>query len=209
MKAVASRRPRNAEATRAALLAAAHRQFVAHGYDGTSVRGIADEVGVDAAMVIRYFGSKDALFIEIIYNARAPQVVLDGPLETLAERLLRHAFEVWTDPARGGAWNTLLRSTNNAAAIAHLRLRFLDDFVAALAERLPGADAKLRAELIGGQLLGFGLMRNLIEAPEAGRLDIDALIAHYAPALRTCIDPVHAVSGAEPSTRRRPVLDPA
>jgi AcrR family transcriptional regulator len=208
MTAVAPRRPRNAEATRAALLAAAQRQFVAHGYDGTSVRGIADEVGVDAAMVIRYFGSKDALFIETIYNAEAPHVVLDGPLETLAERLLRQAFEVWTDPARGGAWSTLLRSTNNASAIAHLRRRFLDDFVATLAERLPGADAKLRAELIGGQLLGFGLMRNLIEAPEAGRLDIDALIAHYAPALQTCIDPMHDVSGGEKLTRR-PVLDPA
>lgn len=51
-------RRRNASQTRADILSAARRRFAAEGYEGTTLRAIAADVGVDAALVIRYFGSK-------------------------------------------------------------------------------------------------------------------------------------------------------
>ncbi|HEV7965751.1 MAG TPA: helix-turn-helix domain-containing protein, partial [Actinoplanes sp.] len=57
-------RPRNAAATRAAILASARRNFARAGYDGVGVREIAGGAGVTAMLVNRYFGSKEQLFAE-------------------------------------------------------------------------------------------------------------------------------------------------
>jgi AcrR family transcriptional regulator len=61
---MATKRPRNAIQTRADILAAARRRFGAEGYERTTLRAIAADVGVDAALVIHYFGSKQDLFAE-------------------------------------------------------------------------------------------------------------------------------------------------
>src|ERR1700754_5185969 len=55
-------RPRNASQTRADILSAARRRFGAEGYERTTLRAVASDVGVEAALVIRYFGSKQDLF---------------------------------------------------------------------------------------------------------------------------------------------------
>ena len=49
-------------ASRAAILAAARALLAARGYDATTIRAVAAEAGVDPAMVMRYYGSKDGLF---------------------------------------------------------------------------------------------------------------------------------------------------
>ena len=61
-----SPRKRNAAATRAAMLDAAVCRFARDGYDGASVRDIAADAGVDAALVSRYFGGKEELFNEVL-----------------------------------------------------------------------------------------------------------------------------------------------
>jgi AcrR family transcriptional regulator len=55
-------RPRNAQSTRDAILTAARTLFTQHGFEGVGVREIAAQVGVNASLVNRYFGSKEALF---------------------------------------------------------------------------------------------------------------------------------------------------
>ena len=51
--------------TRARILDAAERLFMAHGYDGTSMRQITGEAGVNIAAVNYHFGSKEALIQEV------------------------------------------------------------------------------------------------------------------------------------------------
>lgn len=60
------RRPKTAESGRTALLRAAMHQFSRKGYDGTSLRAVADEAGVDMALVNRLFGSKAGLWSAMI-----------------------------------------------------------------------------------------------------------------------------------------------
>ncbi|KFA89777.1 TetR/AcrR family transcriptional regulator [Archangium violaceum] len=55
-------RQRDAERTRAAILAAARTLFSTRGYAHTGVREVADLAGVNSALVGRYFGSKLGLF---------------------------------------------------------------------------------------------------------------------------------------------------
>ena len=50
------------EGTRRAILDAARSTFAGRGYEQTTIRAVAAQAGVDASMVMRYFGSKAGLF---------------------------------------------------------------------------------------------------------------------------------------------------
>lgn len=56
------RRPRDAEATRADILAAAHGLFIAQGYDGAALSDVARAAGVNKSLIHHHFGSKEGLF---------------------------------------------------------------------------------------------------------------------------------------------------
>ena len=60
--ALTSRREENAEATRAALIAAARRAFAANGFSGADVGAIAAEARVTTGAIYHHFGSKKGLF---------------------------------------------------------------------------------------------------------------------------------------------------
>ncbi|MQM24614.1 TetR/AcrR family transcriptional regulator [Glycomyces albidus] len=181
---------RDKAATRTALLEAARRRFTEHGYDGTGVRDIAADAQVDATLIFRYFGSKQALFDEAV-RVDVPQGLgRDGRRDpaALAGELLREI--VFTDRTAPGAEHPLfvmLRSAGRPEVRAHLREQVCDEYLADFAERLPGPDAGLRAELIGGLLLGIGLMRSVIGSPALSDSSIEetgGLVAEMVAALQ-------------------------
>lgn len=55
------------------IIGTAERLFSAKGYDGTSVRDIADEAGVNIAMISYYFGSKEKL-MEALFEQRTANI---------------------------------------------------------------------------------------------------------------------------------------
>jgi AcrR family transcriptional regulator len=65
------------------LLEAAEKLFAEKGYDGTSVRDIAQEAGVNLAMISYYFGSKDGL-LRVLFEQRMSNVRLR--IEDVAQR---------------------------------------------------------------------------------------------------------------------------
>src|SRR5918998_1342244 len=77
-------RPRNAAATREAILDSAIRAFARAGYDGVGVREIAGDAGVSAMMVNRYFGAKGRLFAEAVDPASPAPVVIAADSDSLA-----------------------------------------------------------------------------------------------------------------------------
>ena len=90
-------RPRNATQTRADILSAARRRFGAEGYERTTLRAVAADVGVDAALVIRYFGSKQDLFAEAAdFSIELPDMSGVDPDE-VAGILLPRFFAVWEE----------------------------------------------------------------------------------------------------------------
>ena len=54
---------------RAEILSAAERIFVAHGYEGATIRKIADEVGVSSTALYMHFRDKDQILLEICSSA--------------------------------------------------------------------------------------------------------------------------------------------
>ena len=89
------------------ILKAAERVFVMHGYDGTTMQMIADEAGINKALLHYYFRSKDRLF-ELVFELTFSKnlsplfglMISDKPLlETLEvfvgtyiENIMRHPF---------------------------------------------------------------------------------------------------------------------
>src|SRR3954469_23348408 len=57
------------------IISTAERLFSTKGFDGTSVRDIADEAGVNIAMISYYFGSKEKL-MEALFEQRTTNIKL-------------------------------------------------------------------------------------------------------------------------------------
>jgi AcrR family transcriptional regulator len=170
-------RPRNAAATRAALLTAARELFATEGYERTTVRAVADRAGVNQALLFRYFGNKEGLFAEAATElALAP--LRSGAPETLLERVVHDAF---TDELGSALLLAVLNTGGGAADELRRRLgaeyreRFAD--LAATAER---EDALRRADLLLAWLLGLGQYR-----PAGGRTTAEAHVLRAARVLLT------------------------
>ena len=82
---------------------------------GTSVRAIAKVAGIDPALVIRNFGSKEALFLETTPVADYFEGQFDGPLDTLGERIA--AFVLGKADARMlSVYTALMRASDSHAS---------------------------------------------------------------------------------------------
>jgi TetR/AcrR family transcriptional regulator len=60
--------PRDPQASRAALLRAASEAFAARGFAGARTQAIADAAGVNKAMILHHFGSKQDLYSAVILD---------------------------------------------------------------------------------------------------------------------------------------------
>ena len=56
----------SSEVVKSRILDVAGRLFAQHGVNGVSIRKIAEEAGINHALIFRYFGSKDGLVTEIL-----------------------------------------------------------------------------------------------------------------------------------------------
>src|SRR5580698_9093656 len=72
--------------TEARILDAATQVFFSAGYDRTTIRAVASVAGVDAGLVMHYFGSKQQLYRRVIDAAPVPEIV--GTPEEAAEQIL-------------------------------------------------------------------------------------------------------------------------
>lgn len=184
-----SRRARDAGATRAEILAAARLHFSREGYDGVGVREIAATVGVNAALVNRYFGSKERLFAETVAGEfRLGEGLLGGERSEFGERLARSVLQ--KKGARGGLdpLLVLLRSAPNKRAADLLRESLDHHFVEPLARWLGGERAEERAGLISANLFGLAFMRDVLRSGPLASGDTETLVALIAPVLQSYVD---------------------
>jgi AcrR family transcriptional regulator len=178
---MASTRARNAAETRADILVAARVRFGADGYERTTLRGIAADVGVDPALVIRYFGSKQDLF------AAAAEFTLDLPDLTavdpdrVADALLTRFFAVWEGDA---TFVALLRAAMTSSTAADtMRAVFATQVVPTLKAVTPD-HPETRAGLMGAFVIGLATTRYVLANPAVADLSQSELIGWAAPVVR-------------------------
>src|ERR1700709_516288 len=133
-----------------AIAAAAAELFSTGGYSNTTVRAIAAVAGVDPALVIRHFGSKEKLCVETRDTAGGQALDLDGPIESLGERLVQSLLT-----ADAGARNTflaLVRASDTGNVGSAMRISHERGFVAPLLAHLTGPNREVRARLVAAMI---------------------------------------------------------
>ena len=174
------------EATRAAILASARNLLAQRGYQGTTIRAVATDAGIDPSMVMRYYTNKQGLFAAAVdVDLHLPQASL-WPREQVGELLARHFVSVWEGALHDEFITLLLRSaTTNPTAAAQMRKLFQRQVVGLLLE-LVGDDPSVsqRAGMVSSQILGLALCRYVLELPPLVAMDPDTLVALVAPVLQ-------------------------
>ncbi|MFG2194766.1 TetR family transcriptional regulator [Streptomyces sp. NPDC048639] len=171
------------------ILAAARTEFAAHGYDKTSIRGIAKAADVDPALVHHYFGTKEQVFgaaVEVSFEPAlfVPDVLAEGS-EGVGERLARFFFGVWENPVTRAPLLAVIRSAlTHEAAAGVLRNFVLRRLLERVAGELQVPDPKFRAELAASQMIGIAMLRYVVKVEPLASADIEEIIAMVAPTLQ-------------------------
>jgi AcrR family transcriptional regulator len=173
------------ERSRDAIRAAAARLFASRGYSNTTVRDIGADAEVDPALVIRHFGSKEKLFIETMQSEAGSALALEGPLDSLAERLVRNILTA--EPQARSTFLAHVRASDTGNVGSVMRVSHEEGFVAPLLTRLEGPNRETRARLAAAMI--GGLMYSLWIAQDAKLLSLtsDEIVAAYAPALQVLV----------------------
>ena len=181
------RRP-GAPDTRAAILAAAREQFATTGFSGTTIRAVAAEAGVDAALVHHYFGTKDDLFVAALELPVDPRVVLApaialGP-DGAGERMLRVFFSVWDDPSNRLPLLGLVRGLLEPSGQKLVRDGFVGVVIEPIGAGLGIDDPHRRMPLVASQIFGLIIVRYLLEVEPLASMPTDEVVAIYAPTIQ-------------------------
>jgi AcrR family transcriptional regulator len=169
-------RPRNAAATRAAILESAIRHFARAGYDGVGVREIASDAGVTAMLVNRYFGSKEQLFAEAVEVSFAPPAVIVEDAESLAHdtaTTLVARTNPGADPLE--PFLIMLRSVSSPRAVEIVRDAIERHVGRRLARQLPESGRQIRTDVMLSVIAGILLMRRVIVTRALDDPDSDQL----------------------------------
>ena len=175
--------------TRGEILQAARVSFAGKGFSGTSLRAVAREAGVDAALVHHYFGGKDELFIESMSLPVDPRqvahVVLDGPREEVGRRIATVFLEVWESADGQQRMKAILRSAVSSDDVARLMREGIAQLILQpVSQAIGGTDAALRVSMVATQLIGLALTRYVIELEPVASADVATLIDRLAPVLQ-------------------------
>ena len=175
--------------TREAILDAARRAFAEHGYQRATIRGVAELAGVDPALVHHYFGTKQGLFVAAVQLPVNPveqlsALLADDP-ELVGQRMIGVFLSVWDLAANNSPLLALVRSAvSDEQAAAMLREFITEEVLGRIAEGLGSPDAKLRATLVGSQLVGLMMARYIIRVEPLASAPPALVAAAIGPTLQ-------------------------
>ena len=176
-----TKRPRDAAQTRADILSAARRRFATEGFERTTLRAIAADVGVDAALVIRYYGSKQDLFATATeFVIELPDLSAAAP-DHIADMLLPRYFAVWEDDH---SFLALLRAAMTSRVAADTLNETLATHVAPSLAAAISDNHQQRIALTDAFVIGLAATRSVIGNLPVGSLSREELSRWAAPVFR-------------------------
>ncbi len=173
---------RSSDETKAAILAAARERFGSAGFQAATIRAIAADAGVDPAMVMRYYGSKDKLFAAAAeFDLRFPDLTATDAKQ-VGRSLVRHFLERWEGDE---AMVILLRSSaTNGEAAQRMHEIFGTQLQPLVATLAPAEESAVRAGLIATQILGMALCRFVLRLPPVVAMTRDEIVEWLGPTIQ-------------------------
>jgi len=173
-----------------AILDAARELFAESGFERTTIRGVASRAGIDAALVMQYYGNKERLFAEAARWNELDPGFAEASVEQLPAVLVADLFEHFEHAMDGEAAKALLRNClTHPSALASMKNEIMCECAAMVAAKVEATDAELRAALFTACMMGLAMGRYLIELPHldtASQADVERLLI---PALAALLDP--------------------
>ena len=186
--------------TREAILNAARHSFAARGYDGTTIRGIAADAGVNPALVHHFYGTKEGLFAAAMKLPVLPSDLLSRAFSAardrfgddfeahLGEVMVGTMLRAWDVTEVRTAFLGLLRTAATTdRGLAMLR-EFITSTILASLVRAAGlgdhAEGRYRAALVGSQVVGLGFTRYLLRLEPIASASTEDLVAAIGPAVQ-------------------------
>jgi AcrR family transcriptional regulator len=188
-----NKRPsRDAQETRTRILEAAKLRFCKQSYEQVGVREIAADANIDAALVNRYFGTKEELFAEAAKGVFNAENFIEGPPGKLGEYLARrlmHGLGGEKQGERGiNPFELLLRSAASPTASPVIAERLHTDFVLRLASLIGGKHAPTRAALVASYIIGFLTVRIALQSPAILPAHANEVATLLGSAIQAAID---------------------
>jgi AcrR family transcriptional regulator len=171
--------------TREAIAAAARELFADVGYDRATIRAIASAAGVDPALVIRFYGAKEALFREVM--ALSPAIadaiagLAEGPRDTVGRRLAGLIVGALENPATRPMVLGRIRSATSHPDAAALVRETLTRDVGRLTAALTDDRPEIRAVLVGTQVVGLAIARYVVLVEPLASLSASDVVDLVAP----------------------------
>lgn len=174
--------------TQRAIAVAARALFEEKGYERVSIREIAASAGVDPALVMRHYRSKEELFVRVIGFDEHFAPRLDGPLDTIGYRLAAYLL----DPRHAQMRRTLtalLYASGHDVVRTDLQGTMQRLLVDTLSARLEGDDRTTRAWLVSAQLLGLTHSWDAVDGGRVSAAERTRVAALYGAAIQQLITP--------------------
>ncbi|MBU0781011.1 MAG: TetR family transcriptional regulator [Alphaproteobacteria bacterium] len=180
--------------TRDEVLRAAQARFAQDGYEATSIRKVAGDAGVDPALVMQLYKSKDGLFAASLALSDDMQErfasAFDGPRETLGQNLTYTFLSLWEEGADVEPLMATLRGAASSPYAAEQLARFvqtrlLEDIGPKFGN---GEEAAKRAGLAISLLMGLVLTRNMVEVPLITGLSRNEIARTVGASLQVLLD---------------------
>jgi len=172
-KSSSTRRRYDAQGSRDALLTAADALFDERGYEATTVRDIGERAGVDAALIARYFGGKEGLYLATLEQERRTPLPAD-PMRIL-ERMLSRSERRGIGPVPHAMVSPTLSDEMRAQVQQIIRRHVVEPCAAQLTQRAV-PDAELRAEILVALSIGVSLTRASATLPVLAQASADELL---------------------------------
>jgi AcrR family transcriptional regulator len=159
--------------------------FAERGYEGTTFRRIAAAAGVDPALVVHFYGTKDELFRQAMALppaiADAIEHLAEGPHETVGLRMAELVVGALENPAsRTIVLGRIRCASTHADAAALVRetvTRDLQRLTSALGDDQP----ETRAALTGAHVVGIALARYVVLVEPLASMNPAEVIELVAP----------------------------
>lgn len=196
-------RPVGPSDTRRRLIEAGRAQFLAQGYDATTVRAIAEEAGVDHAMVNYWFDGKEGLLRAVLDMIATPgeivEHVLAGRPEDLATALLTAAVGLWDRPEVAETFRSMVMSAATGGPAERVVREYLGhQLIGRLEEIIGGRDARQRTAAVAALMAGLFMTRYILRLEPIVNLSRREVVSAMAPSLRAAL----GSSARRPSARR-------
>ncbi|MEW9556506.1 TetR family transcriptional regulator [Nonomuraea sp. NPDC050783] len=175
--------------TRRAIIEAARARFARDGYDKATIRAIAADAGVSAAMVVRYFGSKADLFALSTRAGFLSLDLTDVPRQEVGRRFARAALEAWEsgeNEAMAALHRSAMTHEDSVRAVQQLVARQVLPVLKAAFPDDP--DIETKAGLMHAQGLGIIVGRYLLRLEPLASMEFEDLVAAVGDSLQRYLD---------------------